>query len=334
MIVRSVVADDLEPLFDLIQQSEFGLTTLKVSKDVLAARIEDSVFAFTRKSGNKMGSPYVFVMEDPQTNKIVGTSAIYSKVGGFEPFYSYAIQTTVHSSPELGVHKEIEALHLLEIHDGPTEIGSLFLTPDYWGKGLGGVLGRSRFMFMAQFPHLFEKEVIAEMRGVVDGQGRSPLWTALGSYFFQMEFPKAETLTSKSKKIISELMPRHPIYIPLLPQEAQQVIGQVHNFTKPALALLEQEGFEFRQLVDVFDGGPTVHCALSEIQTVRDSQEAIVAAVEDIATDAPEYLLSNCSMDFRCCSAGAIVHGHNVTLPVAVARNLSVEVGDAVRWST
>ncbi len=333
MIVRSVRSDDLDPLFELIQKSEFGLTTLKVSKDVLATRIEESVFAFSRKSTKRGGHPYVFVMEDSASQEIVGTSAIYSKVGGFEPLYSYEIKPSVHRSEDLDVHKEIATLHLHEEHDGPTEIGSIFLLPAFWGQGHGSLLSKSRFLFMAQFSNLFEKEVIAEMRGVVDSSGKSPLWAALGSYFFQMDFPKAETLTSKSKKFIAELMPRHPIYIPLLPLDAQEVIGKVHDLTKPALALLEKEGFEFRQRVDIFDGGPTVHCALSEIRTVRTSQVAKVAAVKDIGGDAPKYLLSNCSMDFRCCNGRAIVDRQDVTLSPAVARNLSVGVGDTIRWS-
>jgi len=140
MIVRSVRQDDLDPLLELIQLSEFGLTTLKVSRDVLATRIENSVFAFSRKSEKRGGYPYVFVMEDPESQKIIGTCAIYSKVGGFEPFYSYEIKTSVHHSEDLDIHKEIETLHLREEHNGPTEIGSLFLSPALWGKGHGRLL--------------------------------------------------------------------------------------------------------------------------------------------------------------------------------------------------
>ena len=46
LVVRRVCENDLDSLFDLIQKSEFGLTTLKISKWALAARIEKSVFAF------------------------------------------------------------------------------------------------------------------------------------------------------------------------------------------------------------------------------------------------------------------------------------------------
>lgn len=334
MIVRSVRPDDLDPLFELVQKSEFGLTTLKVSRDVLATRIEDSVFAFSRKSTKRGGYPYVFVMEDPATEEIVGTCSIYSKVGGFEPFYSYEIKTSVHQSEDLGVHKKIAALHLHEEHNGPTEIGSLFLSPAFWGKGYGSLLSRSRFLFMAQFSNLFENEIIAEMRGVVDENGKSPLWAALGSYFFQMGFPKAETLTAKSKKFIAELMPRHPIYIPLLPQDAQDVIGQVHKFTKPALVMLEQEGFEFRKMVDIFDGGPTMHCDLKNIVTVRSSHNTKVAAIKDLPESTPRLLLSNCQMDFRCGIEPALIMKDGAAITQATAQRLSVSVGDEVRYST
>ena len=78
---------------------------------------------------------------------------------------------------------------------------------------------------MASFPERFETKTIAEMRGVVSSDGIAPLWVALGSHFFQIDYPKAETLTSRSKKFIADLMPRHPIYIPLLPEDAQAVIA-------------------------------------------------------------------------------------------------------------
>ena len=91
LIVRRVQESDLNPLFELIQRSEYGLTTLKISKDELETRIERSMFAFRQKSGKPNGQPYVFVLEDLNNGEIVGTCSIYSKIGGFEPMYSYEI---------------------------------------------------------------------------------------------------------------------------------------------------------------------------------------------------------------------------------------------------
>ncbi len=330
LVVRCVRIDDVDPLFQLIQKSEYGLTTLKISKDKLQERIEQSLFAFSQTKARPSGQPYVFVMEDMTNGKIVGTVAIYSKVGGYEPFYSYEIKKTLHESVELGIRKEIDVLHLRVEHNGPTEIGSLFLSPDYWGGGHGRLLSMSRFLFMAEFPSRFEQEVVAEMRGVVHADGRSPLWSAIGSHFFQIEFPKAETLSSESKKFIADLMPKHPIYIPLLSEEAQAVIGRVHPNTEPALAMLKKEGFEFRQLVDIFDGGPTMHCDFKKVRAIRESRRLRIKDIMKVV-DGPELLLSNADLDYRSCLGKIIVDESGATIDQVTALQLELRVGDDLR---
>src|SRR5258708_1536546 len=84
--------------------------------------------------------------------------------------------------------------------------------------------------------------VIEEMGGLVDGNGRSPFWECLGRVFFDTDFPNADYLSMVNKKFIADLMPTHPIYIPLLPKEAQEAIGQVQEQTRPAVKLLGEEG--------------------------------------------------------------------------------------------
>ena len=86
-----------------------------------------------------------------------------------------------------------------------------------------------------------------------------------------MEFQQADRLSMKNKHFIAESMPTHPIYVPLLPKKAQEVIGKVHPNTEPALKLLESEGFAFNQEVDIFEAGPVVSCDKSEIRCVKES---------------------------------------------------------------
>lgn len=334
LVVRAIQDVDLDSLFELIQQSEYGLTTLQISKEKLKERIQESLRSFSSESARPQGQPYVFVMEDLSLGKIVGTCAVYSKVGGFQPFYTYEIRKTVHESKELGIRKEIDALYLNQEHDGPTEIGSLFLSPDYWGGGHGRMLSLSRFLFIADFPERFEREIIAEMRGVVNANGVSPLWSALGSHFFQIEFPKAETLSVQDKKFIADLMPTHPIYIPLLPEEAQSAIGNVHQNTRPALSLLKHEGFEYRGVVDIFDGGPAVHCAVDRVRTIRECHVATVAQIVPRVDDGEELLLSNGKLDFRSCLGVVKIHEDSATIDEVTALTLKVKVGDPLRTVT
>lgn len=342
LIVRPANSEDLDPLYDLIQQSAYGLTTLKISRDQLMERIEASTFAFQMKTGRPAGQPYVFVMEDLAFGKVVGTCAIYSKTGGFEPFYSYRIRESIHKSEELKVDKRVPYLDLTEEHNGPTEIGSLFLSPDYWGKGHGRLLSLSRFLFMAQFPERFDKQTIAEMRGVVSDKGYSPFWDAIGAHFFEIEFPQAETLTTNSKNVIADLFPRHPIYIPLLPEEAQKVIGKVHRNTEPARKMLEDEGFRQHDQVDIFDGGPVLHCETERIRTIRQSQAREVVEIRD-QVEGETQLIATCSLDrFRCSLGQCVFHDANsddanpkdadgVVLDQLTALELKVKVGESVR---
>lgn len=332
-LVRPATSEDVEALFELISKSTYGLTTLKISKEQLHERVEQSEFAFSRKFKKPSGQPYVFVMEDLSDGKLIGTCSIYSKVGGYEPFYSYRIETSIHQSESLGIRKEIKVLHLRKEHNGPTEIGSLFLDSDYRGNGRGRLLSMSRFLFLAHFPERFDTEVIAEMRGRVDDQGLSAFWDAIGSHFFDLEFPKAEILTTVSKNFIADLMPAHPIYIPLLPKTAQETIGKVHPQTEPALAMLQREGFEHRDLVDIFDGGPVMHCDTTMIRAVRESRVATVGEIVEQVEGDPLLISSVNDDDFRVCLGGIKLNDEGKAIISRVtALTLQIRLGEPTRF--
>jgi arginine N-succinyltransferase len=329
-VVRPVRLEDTPQLFTLIGQAEYGLTTLQISQELLEERVRNSLASFAAPKSKPAGQPYVFVLEDLTDGSILGTSAIYSKVGGYEPFYSYEIKTAIHESAQLGIRKEIQVLHLKKEHNGPTEIGSLFLNPKFWGAGHGRLVSMARFLFMAEFPARFDKQTIAELRGVVNADGRSPVWDAIGSHFFQVEFPKAETLTNESKSIIADLMPEHPIYIPLLPESAQRAIGKVHQHTEPALAMLLKEGFQISNLVDIFDGGATVICETKHIRTIRESRSGQIGEIVE-HVDLTQTLIANASMDFRACLGHVDWRAGAAVIDQVTALRLNVRTGAPIR---
>jgi arginine N-succinyltransferase len=279
------------------------------------------------------GETYLFVMEDLETGAVVGTSGLFSKVGGYEPFWAYRVETTVHESRTLKVRKEIKTLHLVMEHNGPSEIGSLFLAPAYRQGVNGRLLSLSRFVFIADHRQYFDPVTLAEMRGVIDDKGGNVFWDALGHHFFDVSLSKADSLVMKDKRFIAELMPRHPIYIPLLPKAAQEVIGEVHPDTRPALKLLEGEGFAFAGMVDIFEGGPIVSCATDEIRTVRDSRATVVHKVGQAPIESDLFVLSNTNANgFRACAGPlSIVPGKGIQITRETAAALKVKKGDPVR---
>lgn len=334
-LIRPVHMGDLDRLLELADLTSFGLTTLPKDRQLLEKRIKASLKSFQFLDGTEPGGEtYLFVIEDSQTRQVMGTCGIVSKTGGFEPFYSYKIQTSVQSSPTLNIHKETRVLHLNEAHNGPSEIGSLFLHPDARKSGNGRLLSLSRFLFMAEYPRLIDPEVIAEMRGVIDEQGRSPFWDAVGKHFFDLEFPKADYLSIVNKEFIGDLMPRYPIYVPLLPAEAQAVIGEVHELTRPARRMLESEGFEFRGHVDIFEAGPMLHCKRDRIRSVRESVTAPVLGIHEEIRGETEYVIASRKCEFRAVKSRLQTSPQGVEMNAETAEILGVSPGDGIRYIT
>lgn len=328
-VVRAVQTEDLSQLWELIGQSSVGLTTLQITREQLLDRVERSVFAFHRQTEKPSGEPYLFVMEDVSRGKLVGMSCIFSKVGGFEPSYHYRLVSSKQHCDLLQVTHDITALHLEKIHDGPTEIGSLFLSESYRGKGRGRLISLARFQFMAQHPQRFHKDIIAEMRGVLDKNGQSPFWESVGRQFFQIDFPQADSLSTIDKRFIEDLMPKYPIYTCLLPDTVRSIIGKVHEQTKPALKMLQDEGFLITDMIDIFDGGPVVHCRRDEIDAIKRTKKLTLIDVDDSITG-ESFLIGTTKKDFRCCLSAVRLSENGLIVPSLVLALLQVRIGDTL----
>jgi len=341
LLIRPIAMTDLDALSELATRTGFGLTTLPRDAELLGERIQESLASFDRMSRRPKGETYLFVMEDADAGKVVGTCGIVSKVGGFEPFYAYKIESEHFRSEMLNVDKQVQTLHLVMDHNGPCEIGSLFLSPEYRKGGSGRLLSLSRFVFMAMHRQRFDPMVIAEMRGVIDDRGQSAFWDAVGKHFFDIDFPKADYLSMVNKKFIADLMPKHPIYTAILPPAAQSVIGAVHDDTKPALRMLQDEGFVLSGMVDIFEAGPVVQCARDAIRIVRQCTTVVVGDIVDESDmprpDAPSasrHVIATIGKAFRACGADVTPAGAGtVKISTAAAKALGVQVGDKVAYA-
>jgi arginine N-succinyltransferase len=298
---------------------------------MLGARIDTAVASFAETIPPEQRD-YMFVMEDAANGLLAGVCAIKAAVGLSEPFYNYRIGTLVHSSRELDVFTRMDTLYLSNDLTGSTELCSLFLRPDYRSGYNGKWLSKSRFLFIAQFQHLFTEKIIAEMRGYLAEDGTSPFYEGLGRHFFKMDFNHVDSLTALGKKsFIAELMPRQPLYVAYLPEQAQEVIGKVHRSTLPARKLLEQEGMYFEGYIDIFDAGPVLQGRAAELRAVRES--VLATADEGVAdADADCVLVSNTKLaDFRMVLTKAAPSGARIALSAAQLAQLHCETGDAVR---
>lgn len=333
IVVRPAELADLDQLVQLASMTGFGLSTLPPDKEYLKERLHEVSQSFAEFMTAGKGRTFLFVMVEGE--QVIGTCGMVTGVGGPVPFYAYRIDTVRVESTVLKICKAMNVLNLVDHYERCCEIGSVFLRPDYRRKGirgLGRLLSSSRFLFMAEYPEVFESAIIAEMRGVVDEEGYSAFWESLGRHFFDVDFPKADYLSMKNKTFVSELMPQHTIYIPLLPAEAQAVIGHVHEKTVPALHLLQSEGFARTNMVDIFEAGPIVRCEREAIHTVKASRRSTIADVTAVEPVNARCLLSNTRREFRACLSFIDQIGEGeVRISQQVASALGLKEGDRIR---
>ncbi|TXH04941.1 MAG: arginine N-succinyltransferase [Nevskiaceae bacterium] len=331
-VVRPIRADDLDALLRMARAAGSGFTSLPPNAEYLRRKIDLSLDSFAREVRQPGSERYLFVMEETDTGEVGGCCAIEAACGLEDAFYNYHVGVTVHASRELKIYNRIPTLYLSNDYTGASVLCSLYLSPAFREGNTGKLLSRSRFMFMASHLHRFAGKVIAEMRGVSNAQGRSPFWEGLGRHFFSIDYDDAEHIVGTgNKSCIAELMPPHPIYTVLLPQEARDVMGKVHPQTAPALKLLEQEGFRYQGYIDIFDGGPTVEAPTGEIRTIRRSRLHRAHGRESIETGQPHLVATTDPANFRCTLVHAQSGNGEVALPTDALRTLQAKAGDTIR---
>jgi arginine N-succinyltransferase len=335
LVIRPITTADFAALKQIAIESGHGFTSLPVNDQRLTQKIGHAEQSITSDVDQPGDQSYLFVLEDSKSGEIVGTTGIEAAVGTSTPLYHFQQNTIVHHSAELNVFNQLKTLTLCNDYTGASEICTLYLRESYRRNHAGRFLSKVRFLFMAEHPKRFSDRVIAEMRGAADKNGQPPFWHWLQQLFLTIDFPTADHLIGVGKKaFIAELMPRHPIYVGLLPQEAQQVIGQVHQNTKPALKMLESEGFIHKGYIDLFDAGPTVEAQLQQIKSVANSKKVPVK----IAPISGNYTLAVANTRLEGFRASFAKQAHydeqeNVLLlSPEFAQALQLEQGDMARF--
>jgi len=296
LILRPIEASDLDELVELARLLDS--MNLPSDRDFLAERIEVSIRSFGGKLDDWRTGKYVFVLEDTEADRCVGTSTILAKHGRpGHPYFWLAVTTEERRSAELEARFVHTRLQLHSTEDGPTEIGGLILEPGYrrHPEKCGKALSVVRFAYISMHPECFEREVIAEMLSPFESPGKNLLWDAFGAKFTGLPYREADHLSARSKQFIADLFPRDPVYATLFPENVQQMIGQTDEAAKAAVAILKKLGFRELHQVDPFDGGPYLGAARDAISSVRERRQLVLPGLVServIPRDAPLALLA------------------------------------------
>lgn len=330
-VVRAASPADLDAIYRMAKRTGGGFTNLPPDRAALAARLDRAYEAFARDADTPNDDRFVFVLEDTLRGAIIGTCQIFARVGSPLPFYSYRLGAMTQHSTELDRTFRAEMLSLCTDLDGTSEVGGLFLLPGERAGGIGKLLARSRYLFIAMHRARFADRTIAELRGAHDETGNSPFWDGVAGRFFGMSFREADQFNAvRGNQFIADLMPKHPIYTAMMPESAAAVIGVPHASGRAAMRMLENEGFAYDGYIDIFDGGPTMIAATDRIVTVRDSRVRTVAAIAAHPAASACLVATGRLAAFRAtCAQMAEVAGNLVIDPEA-ARVLRLSVGDTV----
>jgi arginine N-succinyltransferase len=332
-LFRPARENDLDALYRMAKGTGGGFTNLPPDKPTLKAKLERATRAFAREEDTLNDDLFVFILEDVETGKVRGTCQIFSQVGTELPFYSYRIGRITQHSKELDRTFRAEMLTLCTDLDGSSEVGGLYLDATERSAGVGKLLARSRYLFMRAHRAKFADRTLAELRGAIDDAGNSPFWDGLAGRFFDMNFRDADEFNARhGNQFIADLMPKHPIYTALLSEGARQVMGQPHYSGRPAMRMLENEGFSFQNYIDIFDGGPTMIVDTDRIRTIREAEDGKIAALA--GANGPTHILS-CGRrgEFRACLGRVAETGEGVTLDEQAAGLLQVRIGDTITYA-
>ena len=333
MRLRAARLSDLEHLYEMAKLTGGGFTNLPADRKALSGKLERAAEAFARTENELADEQFVLVLEDVETGAVRGTSQLMSKVGQQWPFYSYRLNTLTQYSQELDRTVRTEMLNLVTDLEGCSEVGGLFLHPNERAGGLGLLLARSRYLFVAMHRPRFADKIIAELRGIIDERGDSPFWDNVAGRFFGMSFNEADYFNAiNGNQFIADLMPKHPVYVAMLDEDARKVIGVPHLSGRAAMRMLENEGFYYDGYVDIFDGGPTMVALTDQVTSVKDSCSAKLCGI-DLAEGERAILATGCLDTFRACyGARAFDGAGQVAIDAVAADTLDVREGDTV-WS-
>jgi arginine N-succinyltransferase len=316
--VRPATSTDVEAVYELAGQTGPGFTNLPHDRDALRQRLERSESGFRAELNEPDDELYMFVLEEQSTGRIGGTALIFSRIGTKKPFYSYKITRLSQYSRQLERLVTTNVLNLVNDFAGASEVGGLFLLPELRRSGLGQLLARSRYLFMALHRERFSDQVLTELRGYQEPEGVSPFWEGLTKRFFNLEFAEADRFHAlNGNQFIADLMPKYPIYTILLSPEAQNAIGRPHAQGAAAMKLLEAEGFRHDGYVDLFDAGPTLQAYVDDLRTVREARTGKALGTDGALPDDRLLLATGQLLDFRAWQGQGRVEDAKNTLHLA-----------------
>jgi arginine N-succinyltransferase len=336
LLLRDAQKADLRALEALA--AELNSVNLPNDERALAEIIDRSSRSFGGKIRDPLARSYVFVLEEPRSGRLLGTSMVIAQHGTREsPCTFFDVSEREHYSGTLDRHFRHKVLSIGYHFDGPTEIGGLVVHPQDRGgeEKPGKQLAYVRFLYLAMHRDRFRERVLAELMPPLLPDGRSLFWESCGKRFTGLDYQQADKRSRENKEFIQQLFPPGDLYATLFPPRVQRMLGAVGAETLGAKHLLERIGFHGVDRIDPFDGGPHYEAVVADVTLVRAHRrlrvsERVLAPHEHEAEKLVAVERPDGKVRFRAVRAPARIDGDDVLLPEDARDLLQLSPGDRV----
>ena len=319
---RPIVGTDAPALLKLIRQSSGGLSSLQPRLAFLENYIASSEKSFSGNMSLDDSHKYLVGLFELRSERLIGCAAIKTQIGKDIPFINFDING---DGPE-------QCLQASSRFTGATEVGSLFLHPDYRADGLGRYLAKVRYLLMASEPWRFGDSVIAELRGDCGAKG-SPLYDHLFKNKLEKSFLEADAeYYDRNPDALGDIVPIGCIDTADMPIAVRASLGQPHPSGIGAMRLLQREGFVFSGTIDLFDAGPIMSVHRDTIRTIMHAKTSTISASPTGAQGAPMLIASGKVADFRAVLTPAIETKNGLLILPQALPALGSKSGAKVRY--
>ncbi|HEY4832106.1 MAG TPA: arginine N-succinyltransferase, partial [Waddliaceae bacterium] len=136
-LIRPITLNDLDAIEQFAYATTLGMISLPRNRTLLKEKIERSVESFKTEVSTAKEEIYLFALEEASTHKTVGCCGIYAKTSAN---YFFRVETLHPYSSTLPLPSDLRVLHPLLLKNGPSEVCSLYLMPEYRKGGIGELL--------------------------------------------------------------------------------------------------------------------------------------------------------------------------------------------------
>ncbi len=313
---------DVDMLLEMVTRSSGGLSSLQPRREFLLDYINSSVKSF--KGEKPIEEPHKYLLGMYHRERLIGCAAVKTQIGVESPFINFDIIGD-------GLDQYLVASSRFT---GATEVGSLFLHPDYRAYGLGKYLAKVRYLLMASESWRFGDTIIAELRGICGPEG-SPLYDHLFKDKLEKTFLEADTeYYDRNPDALGDIVPIGRVDVSTFPLDVRATIAQPHPSGNAAMRMLQYEGFIFSGTIDLFDAGPIVYAYRDTIRTVLNRRTGAAVPVSSVSGGHPHLISAGTVTDFRAVLCDASAGENGLLISDSDYKRLALKPGESVAfWS-